>query len=180
VCELHANGVPSVQVVLDTHAPAHSGSGGDSSLEWAIRIAASFLESWIAQGADVEAVFDGQVISSRDRSIPARRERVLDALAQVEPGGILTLADLLELPACRDFAGGLRVVVTTDTGLSRLPRRRPSAARERFVVLRAASFTDEVEHGETEALAVRPWILVDDPRCVPQRIRQAWKEVLLA
>jgi uncharacterized protein (DUF58 family) len=178
VCELQANSVPWVQVVLDTHTSSHAGSGPQSSREWAIRIAASFLEEWIGQGAEVEAIFSGRVVTSRERSIKARRSRVLDALARIGSEDPHSLADLLDIPACREFGGGLRIIVTTDVGLRRFARRQRQLVRERFVVLRAASFAEGLQCDKVEPLPVRPWILVDDPARIPQHIRQAWKEVL--
>jgi hypothetical protein len=144
----------------------------------AIRIAASFLEEWIGQGAEVEAIFSGRSVSSRGRSIKARCSSVLDALARMKADDKHSLDDLLILPVCREFGGGLRIIVTTDFGLKRLAPRQRQQFQERFVVLRATSFEAGLECERIEPLPVRPWILVDNAARVPQHIRHAWKEVL--
>jgi uncharacterized protein (DUF58 family) len=179
ICELQAHAVPRVQVVLDTDPAAHAGSGPFGSREWSIRVAASFLERWIEQGAEVEAVFDGRTLVPSAGSIAVRRGVVLDALARIGPGAGGTLADLLDLPACCAYQEGLRVVVTTDRGLRRLPLRPARSLHERFVVLKATAFTGEPSPVEVDSLPVIPWIWIDDADRVPQAIRTSWKEVAL-
>ncbi|MHC5542455.1 DUF58 domain-containing protein, partial [Singulisphaera rosea] len=110
-------------------------------------------------------------------STAVRRARGLDALARVEPGGILTLDDLLEMPECRRFRGGLRVVVTTDLGIRSLRRRRNlESEADRFVVLRASGFGPPNRSSPASGIEIRPWIWIDDATRVPQRLRRAWKE----
>jgi uncharacterized protein (DUF58 family) len=179
VCELHAHSVPRVQVVLDSHERSHAGDGPAGSREWAIRIAASFLEDWIGQGAEAEVVLQGRVVTARDGSIQARRVRMLDTLARLGSDGELTLPDLLELPACRQFREGIRLVITTDLGMNRLPRRTSRRVKDLFVVLRAAAFTEDGKDGESSPPSPPPWIWIDDATRIPQCIRRAWKEVLV-
>jgi uncharacterized protein (DUF58 family) len=176
VCELQESAVPRVQIVVDTHPEAHHGSGADGSREWAIRIAASFLEDWIGQGADVEAVFGGRVVHPRGGSVRSRQAYFLDALARLGDDDFLRLPDLLDLPACRDFGPGLRVVVATDSALARVVATVLPRVAQRFVVLKAASFSDRGGHADP-ILRVRPWVTLDDPGSIPRRLREAWKEV---
>lgn len=178
ICELQESAVPSFQVVLDTHAAAHAGSGASSSREWAIRIAASFLEDWIGQGADAELVFAGRVLALRDGSVRSRTARALDALARLGEADTGALADLLELPACKDRTSGLRIVITTDKGLLSLPSNRSSRSPEWTILLRTASFSGLEE--STAALPLRPRrsIILDQPDRIPQHLRAAWREVL--
>jgi uncharacterized protein (DUF58 family) len=177
VCELHAHSVPRVQVILDSHESSHAGEGPEGSREWAIRIAASFLEDWIGQGAEVEVVLQGRLVSARDGSIQARRVRILDALARLGSDGELTLPDLLALPACRQFRDGIRLVITTDLGMRRVPRSPSRRVKDLFVVLRAAAFTADGEECESSPPSTPPWISIDDATRIPQCIRRAWKEV---
>jgi uncharacterized protein (DUF58 family) len=182
VCELERPAAPSVQVVLDLHDDAHAGSGPESSREWAIRVAASFLEQGIEQGADVEAVFGGRVIAPRAGPLSARRARIFDALAGIESEGTWTLADLLELPACRRAKVGLRVIVTTDLGLRRSFAGLRQRTGDRLVVLKAAAFARPGEMESDEGAPRTPpacWIWIDDPARVPQCVQRAWKEVAL-
>ena len=89
-------------------------------------IAASFLEEWIGQGAEVEAIFSGRVVTSRERSIKARCSRVLDALARIGSSirGESYVCDLrksMELPRGVEGAGRL----------NQRPPRRLTRRRER-------------------------------------------------
>ena len=123
VREVQSNAVPRVQIVLDSHAAAHAGSGPDGSREWAIRVAASLAEGWIAQGAEVELVLDGRSILPRGGSARARSRAVLDAMARFRPRGDRDLAELFEdrrMAAARRRAPGRRH-----------DRRRPARARRR-------------------------------------------------
>jgi hypothetical protein len=174
---LQSETLPLAQVVLDVDPAVHAGTGPHSSREWAIRIAASFLSGWIGQGAEVEAIFGGRRIAPGDRSVPARRAKFLDALARIRPEATTTLAETLDLPACREFVG-FRVVITTDIALGRMGHRQSPGIEERFVVLEASAFGDPGLRGSSpqESLPIRPWVVVDDPARVPQVIRHAWKE----
>lgn len=174
VCELQSHSASKVQVVLDTHAASHAGQGADSSLEWAIRVAASLFEGWTDQGASVELVVQGRAIPAVGGSTAARRARGLDALARVETGGVLTLDDLLEMSECRRFRDGIRVVITTDLGVRSLRKGRSTA--DRFVVLQASAFGPLGSPAPANLLEVRPWIWIDDATRVPQMLRRAWKE----
>jgi uncharacterized protein (DUF58 family) len=179
VCELQSNAVPKVQVVLDVQPAWHVGTGPDGSREWAIRIAASFLEAWIGEGAEVELIAEGLSISARGGSVASRRACLLDALARIGPGGVMDLAELLEQPACRRFSAGLCVIVATDRAVSRLVARRSKGACERFAVLQATAFDRTASSAGVGLLPIRPWVLIDDPARVPQQVRRAWKEVVL-
>jgi uncharacterized protein (DUF58 family) len=184
VCEVQSRAVPRVQVILDLHDDAHAGSGPDGSREWAIRVAASFLERGIEQGAEVEAVFDGRTILPKGGSVGSRRARVLDELARIESNGFWTLDDLLDLPSCRLIPDGFRIIVTTDLGLRRLRRPAPCGPRDRLVVLAAAVFAGGEDVRESEAPSPSsmpsPWIWIDDPDRVPRcLLRKATKEVAL-
>jgi uncharacterized protein (DUF58 family) len=185
VCELQSNAVPRVQVVLDAHPGWHVGAGPDSSREWAIRIAASFLEAWIGEGAEIELVVEGRAIPARGGSVASRRAGMLDVLARIGPGGDMGLPELLEQPACRRFSGGLRVIVATDLAVSRLAPRPSRWTCERVVMLRSSAFgPDKTGSGTLESkvpdtFLTRPWAWIDDPRRVPQQVRRAWKEVVL-
>jgi uncharacterized protein (DUF58 family) len=177
VCELQAPAHPLVQVVLETDPAVHAGTGPDSSREWAIRIAASLLEGWLDQGAQLEAVFDGRVIDAGAGAAHARR--LLDALARIPAERGASLGALAELPALGRLPGGLRIIVTTDRGLQRAPARVHREPRQRFVVLHAAAFAgDGPPPGDDAALPVRPWVRLDDPTRVAAQFRQAWKEIV--
>ncbi|MFO0888145.1 MAG: DUF58 domain-containing protein [Isosphaeraceae bacterium] len=176
VCELEAVAVPSIQIVLDAHPAAHDGTGPDGSLEWAVRIAASFAEGWIDLGAAVEIVHGDRSIAATSGPVGRRKARVLDALARLGSDGRQTLDDVLGGPRCMQFAGGLRIVVTTDRALHRLATPPDRAGAERFVVLHAGAFAGVAGQLGTGRLARRPWLWIDGPSSVPDALRRGWKE----
>jgi uncharacterized protein (DUF58 family) len=177
VCELESRATPRVQVVLDVHPDAHAGAGPNGSLEWAIRVAASFAEDWLGQGADVGLVYGRRLIDAGGGTVAARRARILDALAVLtaEPGA--TLAEVLAGPECRSLDAGLRVVVATDRSTG--GRGVRAGAAERFVLLKAGAFEDgRADGGLDDARPwCKPWIWIDDPDDVPGQVRRGWKEV---
>ena len=178
VRELQSNAVPRVQIVLDAHPAAHAGSGPDSSREWSVRIAASFAEGWIREGAEVELVLDRGLVPARGGSTRARSASLLDALARLAPGCDRTLEDLLNLPECRRSDRGLRVIVTTDLGLRDLSRECRRRDGDHLIVLHAAAFGSDEVPGPTELLPlpIVPWIEIDGPDRVPTCFRRAGKE----
>jgi uncharacterized protein (DUF58 family) len=179
VCEVQSSTVPRVQIVLDIHPDAHAGSGPNGSREWAVRAAASLAEGWIAQWADAELVRDSGSVRARGGSAKARSAVLLDALARVGPDAGLNLSELLSLPECRRFEGGLRVVVTTDVGLRRLSGEGPRTSRDRFVVLKAEAFGSDTTEGGPARLPIVPWVWIDGPSRVATRLLRAGKGVEL-
>ncbi len=176
VCELQSSAVPPVQVVLDVDPSMHRGEGPGGSREWAIRIAASFVDAWIGAGAEVELVVGGLAIRAGGGPVAGRRAGLLDALARVGPGPSIGLVEAFDRPDCRRFGAGLRVVVATDLALAALGPRPRGGATERFAVLRAAAFDPSGLTGEAGPLPIRPWAWIDDLAQVPRQVRRAWKE----
>jgi uncharacterized protein (DUF58 family) len=174
VCELQSTARPVVQVLLDTDPAVHAGSGADSSREWAVRIAASLCEAWLEQGAEVETLIHGQFAPASAGS--AHRRALLDTLARLPDAGDPVLADTLATTACRNFTDGLRVIVTTDRALARLPANWATTAETRFVVLHADAFAGAAPNPSLP-LPVQPWFWVDDPRRVAAQMGRPRKEV---
>ena len=172
ICEQEADAVPRVQVVLDVDPAAHRGAGAGGSREWAIRVAASFAVGWLDAGVEVELVVGDRAVEARGGSVARRRAALLDALARVGPAGGLGLPGLLDLPACRRFATGLRVVVATDLAVAGLGARPSAGGRERLVVLRAAAFDPAGGADPGPSPAIAPWIWVDDPGRVAAQVRR--------
>ena len=177
VCEVQASALPRIQVVLDTHLGSHAGAGPDSSREWAIRVAASFAESWIKQGAELEMVITGGSVTAGAGSARQRSAVVLDALARLASSCEHDLATLLSLPACRRRDRGLRIIVTTDVGLCRVPAEIVRQCGARFVVLNAAAFGVGDHDCAADLLPVVPWIWIDGPARVVNSLSRAGKEV---
>ena len=95
-----------MQLVLDVDPLAHGEIGADGSREWAIRIAASMAESWLAWGSSLTTVIGSDVLASEDDAEPL--PALLDALAYILPAG-QALSDVLALPVCRRWEDGLQV-----------------------------------------------------------------------
>jgi len=176
VCELQTNARPRVQVVLDSDPRHHRGGGADSSREWAVRVAASLVEGWLAQGAEVEAVIDGRLYPTAAGATHLRR--LLDALAALPDDRGPPLADVLAASCCRAFADGVQVVVTTDSGLAALGSAAGESHR-RFFVLEADGFAGpDGKPGPPVALPQRPWVTVESPDRVRRALRAGWKEAV--
>lgn len=180
ICEQQSHATPRVQVVLDTHPLAHGGAGATSSLEWAIRVAASFVVAWSTAGAEVELVLAAGPVAVPPGSLARRRAGWLDALARIQADPAAPpLADWLDGITGRTVAGGLRIVVATDRAVGALGHRPPGGT-ERFVVLQADAFDPAGSLVRPAPLAVAPWIWLDDPERVSEQIRWAGKETSLA
>ncbi len=163
VCEVQASATPRVLIVLDSRPEVHSGRGPNSSLEWAIRVAASFAQGWLSQGARVELLHGEGSIVDLGGSIKTRTTFVLDALARLTPGHSQNLASAVNLPRYQRSSYGLRVVVTTDLGLQGLATQGWRRPEDRFVVLRAGAFGSQPAADDTVPLCLVPWILIDGP-----------------
>jgi uncharacterized protein (DUF58 family) len=179
VREVQSNAVPRVLIVLDVNPAVHAGSGPDSSLEWAIRVAASFAEGWIGQGAEVELVFDGASAYPRGRSAQARSAAVLDALARLKSGSTRDQTRLLALIQSGRADHGHRVVVTTNRGLRELDLAGLPPSGSRFVVLQTEPFDHERAGGVAAPLPLVPWIEIDGPLSVVSCLGRARKGVSL-
>jgi uncharacterized protein (DUF58 family) len=174
VCERQAISRPRAQVVLDANAEIHRGSGRSGSREWAIRIAASLVESLLRQGVSVEAVWNGRLFPADAGDL--HRRKLLDSLARLPAETPGELADSMQLPCCRRFSEGVQIVVTTDLGLSGIHDHN-LLRRPRFVVLSAAAFSSDPKSPQPK-LPMRPWIWIDQPDRVAEQFRHAWKGVL--
>jgi len=176
VCELQSNARPVIQLVLDADARVHADEGPDSSREWAIRIVASLAKGWLEAGAQVGAVWNGQVIPPA--SGQQQLHRLLDGLARLPDTPGPSLAETLTNPACRGFRDGLQVIVTTDSALTSGERASAPDDQQRWIVLRTAAFNESP--GQSSSLPVglpkRPWLWIDSVERIPVLLHGGWKE----
>ncbi len=160
VCELQSTARPLVQLVLDTSLTGEL-------REWAVGVAASFAEGWLAEGAQVGAVWNDDVYPPA--SGIAQTTRLLDGLALLDERQT-PLPQTLASPACREFRDGVQVIITSDERLAEagLPLRESC----RFVVLRAAAF------GGTSPtrLPGQPWLYLDSSESIPEQLRNGYVE----
>jgi uncharacterized protein (DUF58 family) len=187
LCEAQSQSLPHIQIVLDTDPAVHSGTGSSGSLEWSIRVAASFVERWLSRGALIAAVIDGKSVASGGGK--AQLYRLMDALSRISTAPRPCPSPSTPLPWLRrSFDDGLRLVITTDRALrltAELHANLLGDRRQRFVVLAAGSFAGIPRPFDHEALPMKSraiggaWLWLDDPARVPAQLR-GLREVLSA
>lgn len=200
VCERQASANSALLVQLDLDPAVHRGEGRDNSWEWLIRIAASLCRAYHEQHAHVVCRIGREDV----RVLPgaAGFQRFLDVLARLprlpeRSCDVATLARewadgsrthrLATVATSGPAWSGLRVVVTTDLGLSRHPRGRANRGMQRELVLHAAAF-DSATNGsancelcDQERIAAHPGtVVIDDVRQLAQQFRQRWKRACYA
>jgi uncharacterized protein (DUF58 family) len=179
VCEVQSHAVPRAQIVLDVAPTVHSGSGPDGSLEWSIRIAASFADAWISRGAQVELLAPGAILPPRHKSRRVHADQVADALARLKPA---TEQDFEALCRSGDSSRSnamVRIIITTDRRLNESPPALFARPGARLVVLKCDGFEHRAAVVNRAALTCKPWIMIDGPPSVPSQLLRAGKEVLL-
>lgn len=170
VCERQSAALPAVRILLNTDPADHRGTGADGSLEWSIRVAASFIAGWREAGAKLELAF-GQALVPADAGTVQQR-RLFDALARLEPEHSLPFAELLSRPDLGRQESGATVVITTDISLERLPARWLHRRELRWVILRADCFSGGCHyHARHLHLPLRPWLLLTNPEHLPHQLR---------
>ncbi len=178
ICERQASANLQLQVLLDIEPAIHGGQGPDSSREWAIRIAATLIEGFLARGALVELLAGDQLVPTGSGGI--QWERLMNTLARIPDKSPTTLGDILTSRAARRFRDGMQTVITTDRALDRPEILDFWPRSARAIVLRARAF--EGRRGDEDVtslqLPIRPWIVLDHVDDVRGQFRRAWKEIL--
>ncbi len=176
VCEFQANARPAIQLILDTEPAVHAGSGPDSSREWAIRAVASLAKGWIEEGLEIGGAW-GDALPVRAASGSAQVHRLLDSLARLPDETAITLIELLAQSACREFKGGLQVIVTTDLALARAPLSSWRDEERRWVILQTRGFDPAPSLPlRSPRLPVTPWLFIDGPESLPELLRSGSNE----
>ena len=172
VCEVQSTTRSKITLILDMH-PRHHTDGVSGSREWAIRIAASFAEGWLNQGAEVGLIWDGGVILPR--SGPGHITPILDRLALLPPTG-RPLSELLQTSWVRDARNAVRIVITTDTARQELSDHQ--AEGYRWAILHRAGFSSETAHlpHQTPRYGPRTWLMFDSADSVPEQLQAGWSE----
>lgn len=174
VCELQSNTRPVIQIILDVDPRSHAGKGSDSSLEWAIRIVASFAKGWIEDGAQIGLAYGGKDIPPA--SGLAQLHKILDALARLTEDCQNPLVDVLASPRCRFFRDGIQVIVTTDRAHSTKNCGVSEVGDQRWVVLKADAFSESPDDDRFHNSQIDPWLLIDSPKSVPVLLKGGWSE----
>ena len=174
VCELQSNSRPVIQIVLDVDPRSHAGKGSDSSLEWAIRIVASFAKGWLEDGAQIGLAYGGKDIPPA--SGQAQLYKILDALAWLPEDCDKPLVDVLACPKCRGFRDGLQVIVTTDRTHAHGSCGACEVEDQRWVVLKADAFSEPADFDPCDNSHIAPWLFIDSPKSVPVQLKGGWRE----
>jgi len=146
-------------VFLDTYRLALTGVGRSSSLEYAVKIAASFAAKALARGHRVELIAgDDETTRVPAGSGSAHFQRILDLLVEVRPTGDASLVEVVERRA-RDVRPGTTAVVMVsrylfhdERFLSLLRGWRRQSARVVVVLFDARTFRRVWGHSEDEQL----------------------------
>jgi uncharacterized protein (DUF58 family) len=178
VCERQASANVQIQIILDADPAVHRGSGPQGSREWAIRAAASLIETFLASDALVEMLVGDVYVPTG--SGKRHRQRSLDVLARLPDRGVAPLQGLLSSPAVRRFASGLQVVITTDRGIARIDPALLHRHSLHLILFRSAAF-DPCGAVEPDPCGIHAaWIVVDSANDVPAAFRRSWRQVLHA
>jgi uncharacterized protein (DUF58 family) len=113
VREFELDPTTDVWIVLDLHADVHTGSGLESSEEYAVTAAASLARHLLDQGRAVGLVSQTMTLPA-DRG-PRQIERILEVLALVQAASPLSLAGLLSAETSRFARSSTLVIVTPST-----------------------------------------------------------------
>lgn len=171
VCELQSNARPVIQLVLDTDAQVHLSSEAGNSLEWAIRIVASFARGWLNHGAQIALAWaDGHLSPA---SGTAQLHRLLDTLAGLPHSASRPLEQTLASPACAQFNEGLQIIVTTDRVSAAVRRGLRDPETQHWVILRSAAFGAEVP---SCGISWPVWLDIDSIERIPALLKGGWRE----
>jgi uncharacterized protein (DUF58 family) len=113
VREFELDPTADVWIVLDLNADAHTGSGLESTEEYAVTAAASIARHLLDQGRAVGLVSQTATLPS-DRG-PRQAERILEILALVRASSPLTLSALLSAETSRFARSSTLIVITPST-----------------------------------------------------------------
>src|SRR5437870_9949716 len=113
VREFELDPTADVWIVLDLDADVHTGSGLESTEEYAVTAAASLARHLLDQGRAVGLVSQSATLPA-DRG-PRQVERILEILALVETNSQLTLPALLGAETSRFARSSTLVIVTSST-----------------------------------------------------------------
>lgn len=100
-------------VILDLTRSAHRGEGDDSTIERAVKLAASVQAQLLERGSSVGMIAVGaQKFSVPPSAAPAQRARLLDALARVHADAPMELGEAVESNLAYIPSGGMAIVIS--------------------------------------------------------------------
>ena len=152
-------------IVVEASPNWHSPPGGQSSLEWSIRIAASAAAVLLEQGALVRLCIGGNQVDARPGNAGLRQ--VLDLLARFDAASRTSTSPSRHWSEDRE--AGFAIEITTDIA------RRALLPGAQQIVLNTAAFGANEDFVLHELEPPRSWIEVDNPRQVPAQVARQWR-----
>ena len=152
--------VSDAVVSLDTHPHFHTGVGGQSSVEWTIRIAASICKALLSQGVDLTVLTP----ASRFRAVSRSNDltKLLDWFALLEVRDDSVPRSNFSSQSAR-HSNRLSVHVTTDLS--------PSCSGDSIVYLTEPERSDSARNAHVS----RSWITVRKDADVATQVRNRWQ-----
>jgi uncharacterized protein (DUF58 family) len=175
VCQRQAPSAPQIQVILHAHAASYSGDGADGSLAWAVRVAASLLMRFVADGANVELVAGtGAPLAAGSQT---RLATCFDHLALMPIDADCCLLDVLRSSHCRGFQGDAQLVIASQAAAESAASALPQSAGLRWVLL------DGGDQGHAccrpapgHSVWFRRTIRIEDPATIAQSFADQWEQ----
>lgn len=182
VCERQGAARSTVQVAVDVATDVHAGTGGNSSLEWNIRIAASVCQCLHANHAQVECCIGNERIAVEPGTAGLRR--LFDSFARIpKTGRAASEFPASAAPRCRTRE--LQIVCTTDLGLARSGSRQQRSERK-YIVLNVDAFRNS-PRSMCSLQPVLPsvsdrnaWVQINEAGEIPQQFNLGWKRACRA
>ncbi len=171
--EHEALGRPTAQILLDTRAEVHAGTGGDASLEWAVRIAASLVERFVRQDVAVELIASG--LKPLRVGTRAEQRHCLDALATLQP--VESCAGVAIPQVRRATPHDVRIAIATTRSVAMEPATQGRCSSQLWVVLNESRFV-----GHETTVRRHPQFLpagaiyLDGPEQVADSFAALWKD----
>ena len=180
VCERQAPATSAIRIVFDTDPSSHESFGGENSLEWVIRIAASIAAAYHEKQASVECCFGDQVIqiASGGNGLTsffdhlASYESRVASLSQTTTNGSSMKRPTRQKP--RVDRGVFQVRITTCLGLLNTPEHQSVQGDQLCIVLSKEPVKDSESIGHTKTGRIL-WIRsTDDPL---REFKQSWERL---
>ncbi|MEM9352307.1 MAG: DUF58 domain-containing protein [Planctomycetota bacterium] len=157
VSEREASVVPEIAVFVDTDPARHSAAGGDSTLEWSLRIAASICESVVEKQGGVQLWLGNKRVCAHSTEL--HLQRLLDEIALLHQDG----AESSQSGGAPQLSNAPGIRVSIGTHLSPIRTNRA-------IVLSGYGFGGKQERDD-----INGWIVVDTPEDVADQILKGWR-----
>lgn len=157
VSEREASVVENYRVIVDVDPSSHTGTGSGSTLEWALKIAASICESVATGRGRVELWLGEQrIVASGGKQLVT----LLDDISRFDPAA---LPSKPAPTASRQISSAHLIHVGTDAA---------QALSGRSIVLNRGAFSPQTTNQEASEFG---WITIDSTGDIPGQILRGWR-----